>query len=211
LCILSTDGLPSGPGGTDQASSSSSNGARSQPEIATTLPIRATPPMWRCSRIMHMQREIHPTVLSSLEGIVDQMVWFRESWYEEVVRQLRQGLAKCYTLAFESRGDVDGATITPHTLNFVRKLASTFGIGIENMSGTGAGGVGGGSFSSAGSESLVKRAQQTVQDPVFHRMKGQFKSDFDISAPEAMKLHNLISKLKKWIKILESKAKLVPK
>lgn len=49
-------------------------------------PIRATAPMWRCSRIMHMQRELHPTLLSSLEGIVDQMVWFRENWHEEVRR-----------------------------------------------------------------------------------------------------------------------------
>lgn len=35
--------------------------------------VRATPPMWRCSKIMHMQRDIHPTVLNSLEGIVDQV------------------------------------------------------------------------------------------------------------------------------------------
>ncbi len=33
-----------------------------------------------------------------------QMVWFRENWYEEVLRQLRQGLAKCYVVAFENRG-----------------------------------------------------------------------------------------------------------
>jgi transformation/transcription domain-associated protein len=33
-----------------------------------TGPIKATAPMWRCSRIMHMQRDLHPTVLSSLEG-----------------------------------------------------------------------------------------------------------------------------------------------
>ena len=33
-----------------------------------------------------MQRELHPTLLSSLEGIVDQMVWFRENWHEEVGR-----------------------------------------------------------------------------------------------------------------------------
>lgn len=95
-----------------------------------TVPIRATPQMWRCSKIMHLQRDIHPTVLSSLEGIVDQMVWFRENWYEEVLRQLRQGLAKCYAIAFENRASVKDATITPHTLNFVKKLVSTFGIGI---------------------------------------------------------------------------------
>lgn len=50
---------------------------------------------------MQLQREVHPTILSSLEGIVDQMVWFRESWTEEVLRQLRQGLIKCYAIAFE--------------------------------------------------------------------------------------------------------------
>lgn len=36
-----------------------------------------------------MQRELHPTLLSSLEGIVDQMVWFRENWHEEV-RKLKE-------------------------------------------------------------------------------------------------------------------------
>ena len=31
------------------------------------------------------------------------------------------------------------------------------------------------------------------------------------SVPGSMKLHNLINKLKKWIKILEAKTKLLPK
>lgn len=51
--------------------------------------------MWRCSRIMHMQRELHPTLLSSLEGIVDQMVWFRENWHEEVCDVVSGVLASC--------------------------------------------------------------------------------------------------------------------
>lgn len=36
-------------------------------------PIKATAPMWRCSRIMHLLRDLHPTLLSALEGIVDQV------------------------------------------------------------------------------------------------------------------------------------------
>ncbi|KAK1124236.1 hypothetical protein K0M31_006611 [Melipona bicolor] len=179
-----------------------------QQGVPETGPIRATPPMWRCSKIMHMQRDIHPTILSSLEGIVDQMVWFRETWYEEVLRQLRQGLAKCYAIAFENRGAVSEATITPHTLNFVKKLVSTFGIGIENISSSQ---NVNNTFGSAASESLARRAQATVQDPVFQKMKGQFKSDFDFTVPGARLLHNLISKLKKWIKILEGKTKQLPK
>jgi transformation/transcription domain-associated protein len=155
-----------------------------------------------------MQREIHPTVLASLEGVVDQLVWFRESWYEEVRRQLRQGLAKCYALAFESRGDVNEAKITPHTLNFVRKLSSTFGIG-EVQAGPSS--TTGNTLYSASSESLAKRTLATVQDPVFHKMKEQFKKEFEFSAPETMGLHNLINKLKKWIKTLENKAQVLPK
>lgn len=126
--------------------------------------------------------------------------------YEEVLRQLRQGLAKCYAIAFENRGSVAEATITPHTLSFVKKLVATFGIGIENIANSASG-----SFSSAASESLARRAQATAQDPVFQRMKTQFSTDFDFTLPGAMKLHNLIHKLKKWIKILEAKTKLLPR
>ncbi|XP_011636974.1 transformation/transcription domain-associated protein [Pogonomyrmex barbatus] len=191
----------------DRGSTTTSNvPQRGIPETGHT--VRATIPMWRCSKIMHMQRDIHPTLLSSLEGIIDQMVWFRETWYEEVLRQLRQGLAKCYAIAFENRGAVSEATITPHTLNFVKKLVSTFGIGIENISSSQ---NMNNSFSSAASESLARRAQATVQDPVFQKMKGQFTSDFDFTVPGARLLHNLISKLKKWIKILEEKTKQLPK
>ncbi|XP_046961593.1 transcription-associated protein 1 isoform X1 [Vanessa cardui] len=171
-------------------------------------PIKATLPMWRCSKIMQLQREIHPTVLSSLEGIVDQMVWFRENWYEEVLRQLRAGLAKCYVVAFHHRSAVAVATVTPHTLNFIKKVVSTFGIGIgiKSVSSSVSG-----AFSSAASESLARRAQATVQDPVFQKMKTQFTADFDFTQPNAMKLQNLIQKLRKWVKILEAKTKVLPK
>ncbi|XP_045594313.1 transformation/transcription domain-associated protein isoform X4 [Procambarus clarkii] len=179
-----------------------------QQATETAGSIKATEPMWRCSRIMHMQKELHPTVLASLEGIVDQMVCFREYWDEVVLRQLRQALAKCYAVAYENSAAVSEANITPHTLSFVKKLVSTFGIGIENISSSVSGG---GQYASAASESLARRAQATVQDPVFHKMKGQFTTDFDFSQLGAMKLHNLIHKLKKWIKILEARVKLLPK
>ncbi|XP_035826346.1 transformation/transcription domain-associated protein isoform X2 [Aplysia californica] len=168
-------------------------------------PIKAPEPMWRCSKIMSIQRDVHPTVLSTLEVIVDQMVWFRENWYEEVLRQLRQGLEKCYGVAFENRASVTDATITPHTLGFIKKLVSTFGVGLENVNSTSS------SLCGAASESLAHRAQATAQDPVFQKMKSQFTTDFDFSVPGSTKLHNLINKLKKWIKILEAKTKLFPK
>jgi len=38
-------------------------------------------------------------------------------------------------------------------------------------------------------------------------MKTQFTSDFDFTVPGSKRLHNVIQKLKKWIKILEAKTK----
>lgn len=170
--------------------------------------IKVSNPMWRCSKILHNQRDLHPTVLSSLEGIVDQLVWFRENWYEEVLRQLRQGLTKCYSIAFENRNKVMDAEVPIAIQNFVRKLVATFGIGIENASHPLASAA---SQSNAASESLARRAQATAQDPIFQRMKQQFTTDFDFEQPNAVKLQNLIAKLLKWIKILEIKIKLFPK
>ena len=54
---------------------------------------------------MYLLRDLHPTLLSALEGIVDQLVWFRENWYEELLRQLNEGLIVCQTAAFENRTD----------------------------------------------------------------------------------------------------------
>ena len=35
--------------------------------------MRVTPSIWLCSRIMHALRDLHPTLLAALEGIVDQV------------------------------------------------------------------------------------------------------------------------------------------
>lgn len=37
--------------------------------------MRATPLMWLCSRIMHNLRDLHPTLLAALEGIVEQVTF----------------------------------------------------------------------------------------------------------------------------------------
>ena len=39
-----------------------------------------------------------------------------------------------YAISFNNRAGVSKATINPHTLNFVKKLVSTFSTGVENVS-----------------------------------------------------------------------------
>jgi hypothetical protein len=52
------------------------------------------------------------------------MVWFRENWYEEVLRQLKQGLAKCHAVAFENRGA--GMSVLSICTNIVRTFYCLF-------------------------------------------------------------------------------------
>lgn len=79
---------------------------------------------------------------------------------------------------------VSNARITPHTLSFVKKLVSTFGIGFEPASSVST------TLSTAASESLARRAQATAQDPVFQKLKEQFTTDFDFRLVEGLLMHN---------------------
>ncbi|OTF77711.1 Nipped-A-like protein [Euroglyphus maynei] len=201
----------------------------------STDQVQVSSATWRCTRIMHHQRELHPTLLTSIEGILDQMLWFRENWFEEILRQLRQALAKCYTIAFENRDNVAETITSNHTLIYIKKLVNTFGIGIDNATCGQSSNTSSSNYSSnvsnnnanesnqntneqekstantTASETLARRAQLTIQDPDFQKMRQQFANDFDFSVQGSHKLHNLIVKFKKWIKILEAKTKLLPK
>lgn len=59
----------------NQGVASTNPSENSQSSNATNVKassIKATPAMVRCSKIMKMQRDIHTTVLSCLEGIAEQ-------------------------------------------------------------------------------------------------------------------------------------------
>ena len=66
-CIISLSYSLSEPVSGGQSSSSAQTAA------GEPVPIRAPASLWRCSRIMHLLRDLHPTLLSALEGIVDQV------------------------------------------------------------------------------------------------------------------------------------------
>ncbi|CAG9853589.1 unnamed protein product [Phyllotreta striolata] len=188
-------------------SNSLSNSSEGSASATANVPteefiFKATPEMIKCMKIMKMQRDLHTTVSSSLEGIAEQMELFKENWYEQVVRQLRQGLTKCYAIAFENREAVNEAEITPHILNFVKKLTSTFGTSPESATTDSC------KYTSTNAENLTRRIEDKPgQDSVFLATKEEFTKEF--SQSNSMKLQSLISKLKKWIKILDSRSKML--
>lgn len=162
----------------------------------TAQAMKSTSAMWRCSKIMQLVREVHPTVVCSLEGILDQMVsktegegvrWFRENTFEENLHQLKQGLAKFYAIAFDNRLIINDAVITQQTLNLVKKLMSNF------------------------SQVTESTTEAILQDPVFNKMRMQFANGFDFNHPENNKLLGLIHRFKACIKIMEEKVRQLPK
>ncbi len=111
---------------TDSLSASNNSTQSNSSSTGETAQIRAPASLWRCSRIMYLLRDLHPTLLSALEGIVDQLVWFRENWYEELLRQLNEGLIVCQAAAFENRTDgmCKDCGGPVHTCVCTRKLTS---------------------------------------------------------------------------------------
>lgn len=159
----------------------------------------------RCSEIVKRLHETHPTTISSLDGITDQMVWLREYSYEEVQRQIHQALAKCYMSAFENSSNIAEQTVSPQTLNFVRKLITTFGFSLQGPSNARCG------YHHTTVDYLSMRNHAVTQDPEFQQTRVKFRADFEESLQPSMKLMTLITKLKNWINILSQKKKLMPK
>lgn len=163
----------------------------------------------RCTEIVKRLHESHPTTISSLEGITDQMIWLRDYSYEEVQRQIQQALTKCYVSAFENAANISEQTVPPQTLNFVRKLVTTFGVGLSsNLQGSTSSRCG---YYNTTIDYLALRNQAIIQDPEFQQTRVKFRNDFEDSLLPNMKLMTLISKLKNWINILAQKKKLMPK
>ena len=120
---------------------------------------------------------------------------------------------------------VANAQVTPELKAYVHKLVAAFGIGLEQPPAA----VSAGTAGQPSHEALTKRAQAAAEDPAFQRFKNQFASDFDFklvyvqsthtaacmlilctysySSPGALRLHSLMARLKKWIRILEMKTK----
>ena len=57
----------------------------------------------RVQRILHTLRESYPPIATSYDHVVDNLFYYRESWYEDIQKQLKQMQLKCWTVAFESR------------------------------------------------------------------------------------------------------------
>lgn len=62
---------------------------------------QSTDSVIRVTTLMHRQREMHPTLFNTLEGLIDQLLMLKVNWCEELLRNFKQTLAHAYSHAFD--------------------------------------------------------------------------------------------------------------
>jgi transformation/transcription domain-associated protein len=56
----------------------------------------------RVTTLMHRQREMHPTLFNTLEGLIDQLLLLKVNWWEELLRNFKQTLIQSYSFLYEN-------------------------------------------------------------------------------------------------------------
>lgn len=85
----------------DSSGNTQSTTQQKTPTAQASASNTATESLIRVTTLMHRQREMHPTLFNTLEGLIDQLLWLKVNWYEESLRNFKQTLSACYTLAYD--------------------------------------------------------------------------------------------------------------
>ena len=73
----------------------------------------------RVTTLMHRQREMHPTLFNTLEGLIDQLLTLKVHWCEELLRNFKQTLYQAYAYAFDSLGKKVMHNIKANIINYL--------------------------------------------------------------------------------------------
>ena len=181
------------------------------PTGGNTLPAES---LLRVSALMHRQREIHPTLFNTLEGLIEQLLWLKIHWQEEFLKDFKQTLHHCYTIAFENTKEkqLQNFTIDPFSIIWFRKLYRNYvELSVEKLN----------QQAQTNPNQSIKRYLAISSDPDYKLQKTQFLNDFNFSGSQQLpsassatvnvNLFIFIHKLRNWIKMLEAKTRLQSK
>lgn len=106
---------------TTTTTTSTTSSAPAAPPAASVAPAAA---YIRLHRILMAMRETSPALLHTYDQMAEHLYFFRETWYEDVLRQLRNHLSKCYGVAFEHRTELATHSAPAHLLLSVRRVVA---------------------------------------------------------------------------------------
>ncbi|KAL5252847.1 hypothetical protein ACHWQZ_G015572 [Mnemiopsis leidyi] len=140
---------------------------------------RLKPRMSWCNKLLHVLREIHPTMLNALESIIETLHYMKDAWYDEVLQKLYTVIQMCETEAFEidHRQDVLNVKISQQIYKYITSI-------IQYLN-----------TIPANSRSRDASKQTTI--------KQRFEADFDFSNNQGKRLHKVLKTLKCWVKMLD--------
>ncbi len=169
---------------------------------APTTPLLES--LLRVSTLMHRQREIHPILFNTLEGLIDQLLILRVHWYEECLKNFKHTLNICYTIAFENSKDklLANFTIDPFQIIWFKKSYKFYNeLSMDKLRTVWT------------NTQNVKRFMAILNDPNYQHTRAKFLNDFNFSqqANTQINLFLFITKLRSWIELLEIQIRLLPK
>ena len=202
----------------------------STPKSASMLQANtATESLIRVTTLMHRQREMHPTLFNTLEGLIDQLLWLKVNWFEELLRNFKQTLISCYAFAHEfsknANANIQECSIDPFSIIWFKKLHKFYADPHwdkytlnKNSAQPNTPSTPGGS----GQQQLVNNMNNQNQrlrcllailnDPSYQTTKQKFLADFNYQPPSSpVNLFAFINKLKNWIRLFEIHIRSLPK
>ncbi|XP_065177696.1 transformation/transcription domain-associated protein-like isoform X2 [Sycon ciliatum] len=236
----STAGSASSSSAAAAAGTSSPSGADRAQVVAAGAGWRATQSMVICSKIMVNLREMNPVLLGCMEQVIEQMyqLHLSDDWLSDMTSCMKACLTVCNREAFQNRHNVSGCTVSQRVLAVVKTLVDKFTLGFQHKSPpppTTAAASTSSSSSSAtsgltaantsssnthigGGQQQQQRQPTAAKCPAaaslgryqdFDSYLQTFTDDFNISAET--RLPGVVTKLKKWIRLLDRTWKLTDK
>ncbi|CAF0709284.1 unnamed protein product [Brachionus calyciflorus] len=170
--------------------------------------------------LMHVQREMHPLLFNTLEGLIDQLLLLKYNWYEELLRNFKQTLNYVYTYFYEANLNKKSdfvETIDPFSIMWFKKIHK-FYIDIQYFqlpnrlnSQQNSPSIGSPSGPSTQSQTSAQNPRlrgliAILNDPNHQITRQKFQQDFPYTQTNPSQQINIklfIDKIKNWIKLLQ--------
>ncbi len=194
----------------------------------------------RVTQLMHRQREMHPTLFNTLEGLIDQLLWLKVNWYEELLKNFKQTLNHCYTFSFDCIKSSNNTEILidPFSILWFKKLHKFYADpywdkfqlarnlnqsnGVSSPSNSNSSNINNNSLAAQlnnlnnafanNQNHRVRSLLAIVNDPNYQLTRQKFLADFNYQLPsQQVNLFTFINKLKSWIKLFEIHINSLPK
>ena len=194
-----------------------------QPSTASTAST-ATESLIRVTTLMHRQREMHPTLFNTLEGLIDQLLCLKVNWYEELLRNFKQTLLQCYTHAFDFikaqnlSAPLQECMIDPLSITWFKKLHKFYldpywdKFQARNFPGSNGANAAQNAAANNTQNTRLRGILAIVNDPNYQLTRQKFLADFNYQLPsQFVNTFTFINKLKNWIALFEQHIRSLPK